>query len=82
MKWLIFALVFVLVCGALRKRFLSAWTFTFPAVIGGVCAWILFKSSFPFQVPWWAIPAAVFVAALGIGINAKLWLDGIFKRRD
>ena len=82
MRWFIISILFVLACGPLRKRFFSNWRFTIPALIGGVCAWFLFNSVFTFACPWWAVPAAVLIAALGIGINAKLPFDEIFRRRE
>ena len=52
MRLMIIAFIFMMACGPVRKRFLAGWTFTFPALLGGIIAWRLLDRMFPVPVPW------------------------------
>jgi len=78
MLWIWILLVIpalLLVAGLLRRRFLSAWRFTIPAVAGLVAGFVLAAFLVRFGVPGWAMLFLPFVMAMGLGAAGKQWFD-------
>ncbi len=74
-KWLLLLLVVLLVAGPLRRRFLRAWRFTFPAVLGGVVGYVLATMFVSYGSPRWLLTFGLFAGAFILGAAGKKWLD-------
>jgi len=77
--WILLAIpALLLVGGPLRRRFLTAWRFTIPAVAGLVVGICLAGFLVSFGVPAWAMLFLPFVMAMGLGAEGKRWFDENF----
>jgi uncharacterized membrane protein len=77
--WILLAIpALLLVAGPLRRRFLSAWRFTIPAVAGLVVGIVLAAFLVSFGLPAWTMLFLPCVFAMGIGSAGKQWLDENF----